>query len=103
MAPGGAVAVFSTADVPVAVGAVPLRPSGSQRASTGDAHALAQIAHNLKSGSRNLGARELGQLCERLEHLARHGDVAGAAALATPVHHEFLLVRPLLEVEIAHH
>ena len=71
-------------------------------ASTGDAHALAQIAHNLKSGSRNLGARELGQLCERLEHLARHGDVAGAAALAAPVHHEFLLVRPLLEVEIAH-
>ena len=72
-------------------------------ASTGDAHALAQIAHSLKSGSRNLGALELGQLCERLEHLAKHGDVAGAVALAAPVHHEFLLVRPLLEVEIAHH
>ncbi len=43
-----------------------------------DAEALRRAAHTLKSSSRNVGARALGDLCERLEAQSREGDVAGA-------------------------
>ncbi|HEY5658135.1 MAG TPA: response regulator [Myxococcota bacterium] len=47
-------------------------------AETRDAAALRRAAHTLKSSSRNVGARVLGDLCERLEAMGRAGDVAGA-------------------------
>ena len=43
-----------------------------------DAEALRSAAHTLKSSSRNVGARALGDLCERLEAQGREGDVSGA-------------------------
>jgi signal transduction histidine kinase/DNA-binding response OmpR family regulator len=43
-----------------------------------DTHALRRAAHTLKSSSRNVGARTLGDLCERLEAQGREGDVSGA-------------------------
>jgi signal transduction histidine kinase/DNA-binding response OmpR family regulator len=47
-------------------------------AETLDAEALHRAAHTLKSSSRNVGARALGDLCERLEAQGREGDVSGA-------------------------
>ena len=47
-------------------------------AETRDAEALRRAAHTLKSSSRNVGARTLGDLCEHLEALGREGDISGA-------------------------
>jgi HPt (histidine-containing phosphotransfer) domain-containing protein len=43
-----------------------------------DAEALRRAAHTLKSSSWNVGARALGDLCERLEAQGRGGDASGA-------------------------
>jgi HPt (histidine-containing phosphotransfer) domain-containing protein len=42
---------------------------------------LLRAAHSLKSGSANLGALELAELCRRLEALGQAGSVDGAAEL----------------------
>jgi signal transduction histidine kinase/DNA-binding NarL/FixJ family response regulator len=46
-----------------------------------DAHAMADAAHGLKSGSGNLGARRVRELCAALEERGRNGSTEGAAAL----------------------
>jgi CheY-like chemotaxis protein/HPt (histidine-containing phosphotransfer) domain-containing protein len=47
----------------------------------GDAQAVQQAAHTLKSSSANLGATELATLCRELESLGRQGCLEPAAAL----------------------
>ena len=44
-----------------------------------DAVGVAEAAHALKSGSGNVGATRLYELCEALEEIAARGDVSGAA------------------------
>ena len=50
-------------------------------AQAGDADEIAKKAHKLKGSARTIGAAQVGQLCEVLEHDGRHsadGTVAGA-------------------------
>ena len=48
---------------------------------TGDAAALREQAHALKSSSRSIGARAVGELSEKLEALGRSGQLDGGTAL----------------------
>ncbi|MCB1894313.1 MAG: CHASE domain-containing protein [Zoogloeaceae bacterium] len=50
----------------------------------GDARAAGHIAHGLKSNARAVGAMQLGDLCEALEHVGKTGDLGALEArLAT--------------------
>ena len=42
---------------------------------------LANAAHSMKSGSLNMGATELGELCARLEKIGRRGSIEEAEDL----------------------
>ncbi|ASA25321.1 ATP-binding protein [Paenibacillus donghaensis] len=56
-----------------------------------DALASEGTAHSIKSGSLGIGAQYLASLCERIEHAARAGDLAAAAAVLpqlAPAHEE---------------
>lgn len=46
---------------------------------TGDVASLGRAAHSLKSGSLNVGAMGLGELCRALEEAARSGSVPDAS------------------------
>jgi HPt (histidine-containing phosphotransfer) domain-containing protein len=46
-----------------------------------DPEALRQAAHALRSGSINLGAVQVGQLCRELEQMGKSGGTTGAQAL----------------------
>ena len=48
-------------------------------AANDDETQLANLAHKLKGSARTVGAIELGNHCERLEHEARRGDLAQLA------------------------
>ena len=48
----------------------------------GNAEALRQAAHTMKSSAADFGAMELSRLCATLEKLGRAGTTEGAAALA---------------------
>ncbi|MNN70180.1 Hpt domain protein [compost metagenome] len=61
-----------------------------------DAEALRKVAHSLKSGSANVGADGLAQLCKEMEKLGRAGGTDGAAALLQQMQQAFLTVRESL-------
>ncbi|NHQ90249.1 hybrid sensor histidine kinase/response regulator [Janthinobacterium lividum] len=61
-----------------------------------DAEALRKVAHSLKSGSANVGADGLAQLCKEMEKLGRAGSTEGAAALLQQMQQAFLTVRESL-------
>ena len=61
-----------------------------------DAEALRKVAHSLKSGSANVGADGLAQLCKEMEKLGRAGSTEGAAALLQQMQQAFLAVRESL-------
>jgi PAS domain S-box-containing protein len=46
-----------------------------------DAEAVGQLAHSLKSAARSMGGMRLGDLCERMEHAGKAGDVGGCTIL----------------------
>jgi adenylate cyclase len=52
-------------------------------AAAGDADALRQAAHTMKSSAADFGAMALSRLCAAMEALARSGSIDGAAAMAT--------------------
>lgn len=61
---------------------VPQRMVAIERAiAQSDAEALRQAAHALRSGSINLGAVQVGQLCRELEQMGKSGSTTGAQAL----------------------
>ncbi|MGK5073436.1 response regulator [Janthinobacterium sp. ZB1P44] len=62
-----------------------------------DAEALRKVAHSLKSGSANVGADGLAQLCKEMEKLGRAGSTEGAAALLQQMQQAFLAVRESLK------
>lgn len=60
----------------------PLRLQALEVAITAaDAEALRKAAHAFRSGSLNLGAVQVGQICRELETLGKSGSVTGAAEL----------------------
>ena len=63
----------------------------------GDAAALAQVAHTLKSSSFNVGAEGLGELCGVIENLGKAGDVASGSVHVAAVDGEFARVKTVLE------
>jgi TMAO reductase system sensor TorS len=79
----------------------PLLQSLHQAASQGDAAALQRTAHSLKSGSDNLGARRLAELCRELEASARSGDLARAPLQVAEIEAEYGKVLPALAAEQA--
>jgi TMAO reductase system sensor TorS len=77
----------------------PMLQSLHEAASQGDAVALQRTAHSLKSGSANLGARRLAELCRELEATARSGDLARAPLQVAEIEAEFGKVLPALAAE----
>jgi HPt (histidine-containing phosphotransfer) domain-containing protein len=64
----------------------------------GDASALADAAHPLKSSSAALGALRLSELCRELEAIGRAGSTDGAPDLLDEFRLEFARVRRALEL-----
>ncbi len=67
---------------------------------TGDTATLARTAHALKSASFNVGAKSLGELCQRLERQAKSGDGGGLGDLVAATVAMMERVRPLLRAEM---
>jgi signal transduction histidine kinase/DNA-binding NarL/FixJ family response regulator/HPt (histidine-containing phosphotransfer) domain-containing protein len=63
----------------------------------GDASALADAAHPLKSSSASLGVMRLSELCKELEALGRAGSIDGASELLGELRLEFARVQSALE------
>ncbi|MCC7703260.1 response regulator [Janthinobacterium sp. GW460P] len=79
------------------VGETPRQLSAMRAAIAGaDAEALRKVAHSLKSGSANVGADGLAQLCKEMEKLGRAGSTEGAAPLLLQMQQAFLAVRASL-------
>ncbi len=80
------------------VGTTPDRLSKMKSAITGaNANELALCAHSLKSSSANLGARQMRELCDKLENLGNAGTCAGAPALFSQLEKEFERARTELQ------
>ena len=63
---------------------------------THDTEAMRKVAHSLKSGSANVGANALSQLCKEMEKLGRAGSTDGAAVLLQAMEQQFLAARNAL-------
>lgn len=57
--------------------------------SKGDAESVRLTAHRFKSGSANLGAIELAELCRRLEEMGRDNELADASVFINRIETEF--------------
>jgi CheY-like chemotaxis protein/HPt (histidine-containing phosphotransfer) domain-containing protein len=68
-----------------------------QALAQGDAKGLEREAHTLKGSSRELGARNLGALCQQLEDLGAAGAVAQAALLLGDLERHYGRVKKALE------
>jgi HPt (histidine-containing phosphotransfer) domain-containing protein len=53
-----------------------LLPELIAAAASGDPDAIAKKAHKLKGSARTIGAAQVGELCQALEHAARAGPVS---------------------------
>ena len=62
-----------------------------------DSHGLAVAAHTLKGSAMNLGAKQLGALCLKLEQIGRNGAPAPAGTSTREVEEEFGKIRIELE------
>jgi HPt (histidine-containing phosphotransfer) domain-containing protein len=58
-----------------------------------DLDGIRNAAHSLKSGSANLGARDLSQMCSKLEAAARAGSIGADAPDAGAIEREYQQVR----------
>ena len=68
----------------------------------GDARALEQAAHKLKSSSAFLGARALADLCSDLEQLGHTGAVADCFERVPQIEAEYARVKAALDIERIH-
>ncbi len=66
---------------------------------TGDAAALKQAAHTLRSASANLGATTFSQMCKTLETIGDAGTTAGALAGVLQVEAAYEIVKATLHLE----
>jgi two-component system sensor histidine kinase/response regulator len=69
----------------------------SQAERRGDANALQEAAHSLKSSSANLGAFRLAQYFRELDQIGKSGSTVGAARLLGKVSVEYPRVKAALE------
>lgn len=76
--------------------ATPLVDALRQALAQGDAAALRQAAHSLKSSSANVGARAFSALCTDLEHHGRDGQMTSAARLGAALDHAWQSVQEAL-------
>jgi CheY-like chemotaxis protein/HPt (histidine-containing phosphotransfer) domain-containing protein len=53
-----------------------------------DHQALTRAAHALKGSAQNLGAAEVGRVCQALEAAGEHGDFTEATRLSVELHHQ---------------
>lgn len=53
-----------------------------------DHRALATAAHGLKGSAQNLGAAEVGRVCQGLEEAGEHGNITEATRLSAELHHQ---------------
>jgi PAS domain S-box-containing protein len=65
----------------------------------GDAQALRQSAHTLRSSSANLGAMDLSNLCKELEMMGRAGTLSEASECMAQVEAEYEKVKVALQIE----
>jgi HPt (histidine-containing phosphotransfer) domain-containing protein len=68
--------------------------------SAGNASQLTQEAHALKSGCAQLGARQMADLCQRLEIQGRIGSMPAAAPLLEALEREFPAVTEALQAQL---
>lgn len=73
----------------------------SKAVAHGDAKALRQAAHTLKSSSLSYGAVNLSNLCRELEAIACTGTIAGAKEKVSQLEFEYEGVQAALQVECA--
>ncbi len=66
----------------------------------GDASAVRNAAHSLKSSSANLGAVRLAEMCKAVEQAARAGRLGGDLPSVDEIEGEFQALRPTLEREV---
>jgi histidine phosphotransfer protein HptB len=66
-----------------------------------DSARLQDRAHALKGCSINLGAVEIGSLCEKIERLSAAGELREAAALVDQLEFEASAVRQELQLELS--
>jgi HPt (histidine-containing phosphotransfer) domain-containing protein len=64
-----------------------------------DSDEIRIVAHTIKGGADNLGARRLASLCRELEQCARTGDLKQAADLLVQVKDSFSRVAQALEAD----
>ncbi len=69
-------------------------------ADAGDAAALRQAAHKLKSSSANLGGNSLSEICRQLEAAGAAGAVADAVAMLDVLEFEYEAVERALRAEV---
>lgn len=67
---------------------------------TGDAAALQQTVHKLRSASANLGATNLSQLCKGLEIMGGAGTTSGALAGVLQLEAAYETVKAALQIEL---
>ena len=89
------VAQLFLADVPVHLSA--LRTAIAENRT----ESVRQIAHRLRGGTLEMGARRMAPLCAALEHGAQAGSLADAAAHADNLDREFAAARAALMRAIA--
>jgi HPt (histidine-containing phosphotransfer) domain-containing protein len=65
-----------------------------------DLDGIRSAAHSLKSGSANLGARDLAQMCAKLEAAARTGSMGADAPDAGAIEREYQQVSAALLAEL---
>jgi HPt (histidine-containing phosphotransfer) domain-containing protein len=66
----------------------------------GDAPTVERVAHNLKGGSGNMGARGMFGLCAQLEVAGASGDLSRGPTLLERIRHELEWVDRALEAEV---
>ncbi len=72
-----------------------------EAAAVGDAGRLGKIAHGLKGSAGNFGAKQFRLLTERIEALAKAGDLASAPAAIADLRAEFTRVLAALDAHLA--
>jgi two-component system, sensor histidine kinase and response regulator len=72
-----------------------------QALAEGDPGKVAQVAHSLKGSCGNLGAKQMSELCARLEAIAQPGDLAQARELFLHLQREYARVQEALSQELS--
>jgi HPt (histidine-containing phosphotransfer) domain-containing protein len=81
----------------------PLLDSLQTAIQAADPDSLANAAHSMKSGSLNMGATELGELCARLEKIGRLGSIEEAEDLLARLELEYAAVEAAFRKIVSEH